>query len=71
MALPGRRTAPPDRATPSPSGRYTPPIPKSQRSSPRWLAVVMLGLLVAGMLVVVCNYLGVLRGEASDGYLFL
>ncbi|HSH62120.1 MAG TPA: cell division protein CrgA [Acidimicrobiales bacterium] len=71
MAQPGRRTAPPDKAPPAPSGRYTPPIPKSQKSSPRWLAMVMLSLLVAGMLVVVCNYLGVLPGEANNGYLFL
>ncbi len=71
MARPARRTAPPDKAPPAPSGRYTPPIPKSQKSSPRWLAVLMLTLLIAGMLVVVCNYLGVLPGGASNGYLFL
>lgn len=32
---------------------------------------MMLGLLICGMLVVVCNYLGVLPGRASNGYLFL
>ncbi len=63
----GRATG---RATPAPSGRYTPPTPKSHKASPRWLAVVMLTLLVAGMLVIVCNYLGVLPGEASNSYLF-
>jgi hypothetical protein len=31
----------------------------------------MLTLLIAGMLVVVCNYLGVLPGGAGNGYLFL
>ena len=32
---------------------------------------MMLTLLVAGMLVIVCNYLGVLPGEASNVYLFV
>ncbi len=71
MARSTRRTAPPEKAPPIPSGRYTPPIPKSRKSSPRWLAVLMLTLLICGMLVVVCNYLGVLPGGASNGYLFL
>ncbi len=71
MARPRRNASRTARPTPAPSGRYTPPIPKSEKASPRWLAVVMLALLVAGMLVVVCNYLGVLPGEASNGYLFL
>ena len=31
----------------------------------------MLVLLLLGMLVIVCNYLGLLPGEASNGYLFL
>ena len=71
MARSARRTAPPDKTRPAPTGRYTPPIPKSDKSSPRWLAVVMLSLLIGGMLVVVCNYLGVLPGGAGNGYLFL
>jgi Cell division protein CrgA len=81
MARSERRTAPrgrpkpakitPGKATPAPSGRYTPPIPKSHKSSPKWLAVLMLGLLVGGMLVVVCNYMNLLPGDANNGYLFL
>lgn len=70
MARSRRKQSTPGRVTPAPSPRYTPPTPKSAKSSPRWLAVVMLALLVAGMLVIVCNYLGVLPGEASNGYLF-
>ncbi len=75
MARSGRRTPPQGkavsgRATPAPSARYTPPIPKSQKSSPWWVAVLMLSLLVAGMLVTVCNYLGLLPGGANNGYLF-
>ncbi|MDP8993027.1 MAG: cell division protein CrgA [Actinomycetota bacterium] len=67
----GRGSPSRGRVTPPPSGRYTPPIPKSEKSSPRWLVVVMLTLLLLGMLVIVCNYLGLLPGEASNGYLFL
>ncbi len=68
---PTRRKATSGRVTPAPSARYTPPTPKSQKTSPRWLAVVMLVLLTAGMVVIVCNYLGVLPGGASNGYLFV
>lgn len=48
------------RYTPKQSGRYTPPTPKEFKVSPRWVPILMLTLLVAGMLVIVCNYLGVL-----------
>ena len=59
------------RTTPAPSGRYTPPIPKSQKTSPKWLGILMLALLLTGMLVIVSNYLGLLPGEANNGYLFV
>jgi hypothetical protein len=59
------------RVTPSPSGRYTPPTPKAHKASSRWLLVVMLALLVGGMVVIVANYLGLLPGDAKNGYLFL
>ncbi|MDQ3680251.1 MAG: hypothetical protein M3378_06865 [Actinomycetota bacterium] len=35
------------------------------------MAALMLGLLIAGMLVIVCNYLDLLPGGANNGYLFL
>lgn len=35
------------------------------------MAVLLLGLLVAGMLVVVTNYMNLLPGDANNGYLFL
>ncbi len=59
------------RATPKGSGRYTPPIPRERKVSPRWVPVVMFTLLVAGLMVIVCNYLGLLPGEANNGYLFV
>lgn len=60
-----------NRTTATPSGRYTPPVPKQQRVSPKWVPVLMFTLLIAGMLMVIANYLGLLPGEASNLYLFL
>jgi hypothetical protein len=76
---PGRTGARPGtgRVTPkgsnraTPSGRYTPPVPKQQRVSPTWVPVLMFTLLIAGVLVVIANYLSLLPGEASNMYLFL
>ena len=70
MARPTRRAGTAGKVPPAPSGRYTPPS-KARKPSPRWLAVVMLSLLVGGMLVIVCNYLNLLPGDANNGYLFL
>jgi hypothetical protein len=71
---PGRVTpkggAKPSRVTPAASSRYTPPVPKAMKSSPIWVPILMLGLLVTGMLVIVLNYLGVF-GHASNWYLLL
>ncbi len=39
------------------SSRYTPPIPKSVKESPRWVPVLMLVLLVLGMLLILGRYL--------------
>ncbi|HZD66635.1 MAG TPA: cell division protein CrgA [Acidimicrobiales bacterium] len=58
----GRRR---QRGTPAPSGRYTPPVPRRHRASPAWMGVLLLGLLVAGLLVIIVNYLGVLPGGAT------
>jgi len=53
----------------SATGRYTPPIPASVRSSPRWMGPALLAVLILGALVIIVNYLGVLPGGASDWYL--
>src|SRR5690606_16910109 len=55
--------------TPTPSGRYTPPIPREQRSSPAWVPVTMFSLLVLGLVVIFLNYLDVLPGGMSNAYL--
>jgi hypothetical protein len=43
--------------TPTESGRYTAPIPKSVRHSPPWFGVLVLVLLIGGVLVIAVNYL--------------
>ena len=67
----GARATTTGRVTPKGSGRYTPPIPKTQKVSPLWVPVLMFTLLIGGMLVIICNYLGLLPGEAKNGYLFV
>ena len=59
------------RATPGASARYTPPVPKEYKESPRWFPVLLLGLLIAGMAVILLNYLGVLPGGAKNAYLLV
>jgi hypothetical protein len=39
------------------SGRYTKPIPKSVRRSPKWYGGAVLLLLILGVLVIMVNYL--------------
>lgn len=52
-------------------GRYTPPIPREQKVSPRWVPVLMFALLGIGVAVIFLNYVNLLPGEASNGYLLL
>ncbi len=59
----GRYTAPES------SGKYTPPIPKDVRRSPRWFGVAVLGALILGVLLILLNYLTVLPGSVSAWYL--
>ena len=74
---PSRRTpagkSGPGRATPktSTAGRYTPPIPKEQKVSPRWVPALMFTCLGLGVAIIVCNYLGLLPGDASNVYLLI
>ena len=46
------------------SGRYTAPIPKSVRHSPRWFGALILILLIGGVAVITVNYLASLPGLA-------
>ncbi len=55
----------------TPSGRYTPPIPREQKISPMWVPVLMFALLGAGALIIVLNYIGLMPGDTSNWYLVL
>jgi hypothetical protein len=55
------------RATPKrqPSGRYTAPIPRAKRVSPRWYPWVIVSLLLAGLAVIVANYASLFWGATN------
>ncbi|MHB8220597.1 MAG: cell division protein CrgA [Acidimicrobiales bacterium] len=54
---------------PEEGGRYTPPIPKDVRHSPRWYGVTVLTLMIVGVLMILLNYLGVMPGGVTVWYL--
>ena len=54
---------------PEQSGRYTRPIPKNVRKSPRWYGPLILFLFVFAILMIILNYITVLPGSASTWYL--
>ena len=58
-------------ARPDASRRYTPPVPQEFKVSPRWVPIVMFGLLGLGLLIIFCNYLGVLPGDTKNSYLLI
>ena len=70
---PGRPGSQPSgRVTPKATGRYTPPVPKSEKVSPKWVPIAMFGSLGLGMLVILANYVSLLPGdEPSNMYLLL
>ena len=51
------------------SGRYTPPIPREFKESPKIIPYLMFGLLGLGMLVIIINYLDVMPGGANNWWL--
>ncbi|HUY64667.1 MAG TPA: cell division protein CrgA [Acidimicrobiales bacterium] len=51
------------------SGRYTPPIPRSVKVSPRWMGPLILALLMLGALMIVLNYFDVLPSSPTNWYL--
>jgi hypothetical protein len=54
---------------PTPSTRYTPPVPREVKVSPMWVPVLMFSLLGLGVLLIFLNYLNVLPGGTSNAYL--
>jgi len=73
--LKGGRVTPKAGQQPAPrpdaSSRYTPPVPKALKVSPRWVPVLMFTLLGIGLVVIFLNYLGVLPGETKNSYLLM
>ena len=51
------------------SSRYTPPIPRELKESPRWVPFLMFGLFIVGALIILLFYLGAVPGGRSNWYL--
>ena len=60
-----------DRTPPAPSGRYTPPVPKEWRESPKWVPILMFAFLGLGALLIIVNYTPLMDklGGSSNWYL--
>jgi Cell division protein CrgA len=59
------------RVTPKASSRYTPPVPREQKVSPKIVPILMFTFLGLGMLTILLNYVGLLPGGAKNGYLII
>jgi hypothetical protein len=56
----------------TPTGRYTPPTPKSKKVSPVWVPALMFACLGIGVLIILANYVGLMPGgDASNWYLLI
>jgi VIT1/CCC1 family predicted Fe2+/Mn2+ transporter len=58
------------RVTPK-AGRYTPPVPKDVKVSPRWVPALMGAFLVLGALIILLNYVNLLPGSVTNWYLLV
>ncbi len=61
----GTRSTPPAAAETNPSIAH----PEAYAPSPRWVPMVMFGLLIAGVLLILLNYLAPIPGAPSNWYL--
>ena len=59
-----------DSSHPEASSRYTPPVAREVKVSPRWVPVLMFALLGVGALIILFYYLGFVPGGRSNWYLF-
>jgi hypothetical protein len=53
----------------SASSRYTPPIPREFKESPRWVPIVMFALFAVGAIIILLFYMGAVPGGRSNWYL--
>jgi len=51
------------------SSRYTPPIDRSSKTSPRWFGGLILFLFILGVVIVILNYAGLLPGGVNNLWL--
>lgn len=51
------------------SRRYTPPVAKNVKTSPRWMGILIVAMFGLGVLVVILNYAGVLPGGVNNLWL--
>ena len=51
------------------SSRYTPPIDKSSKTSPRWFGILILAFFIFGVVIVILNYAGLLPGGVNNIWL--
>jgi hypothetical protein len=51
------------------SQRYTPPVPKSVKTSSRWHGILILAMFLLGVLIVILNYAGLLPGGVNNAWL--
>ena len=57
-------------STPAASTRYTPPVPRSEKISGRWVPIVMLVLFGLGLLLIFLHYVDlVIPGATSNWWL--
>jgi len=52
----------------SASSRYTPPIPRNVKVSPKWMGPLILALLIGGALLIVLNYISKLLPAAPSNW---
>jgi len=51
------------------SNRYTPPIDRSQKASPKWFGILIIAMFALGVLIVILNYAGLLPGGVNNAWL--
>jgi len=51
------------------TGRYTPPIPRNVKKSPRWHGALILALLILGGFTIILNYFKALPASPTNWYL--
>lgn len=69
MHAPRGRVTP--KGTNTPSARYTPPIPREVREGEPWVPWVMGALLIAGMFMIILNYMNLLPGDDPSNWYLL